>query len=111
MEFHHSKMNNDFENLYVDGIYYKTKASRKFHMRNIKPELDDPKIIKAFIPGIIRTIYVKKGDEVRRGDRLLVLEAMKMENQILSPTRGIVKKICVESNKVVSKGEVLIELE
>lgn len=104
-------MNDEFKELFVDGSNYKTKLTRKFGLRKIKPEVDDPKIIKAFIPGLIKAVYVKEGDSVRRGDKLLVLEAMKMENQILSATKGTVKKINVEAGKVVVKGEILLEIE
>ncbi|MCX7830308.1 MAG: biotin/lipoyl-binding protein [Acidobacteria bacterium] len=104
-------MNDEFKELYVDGSNYKTKLTRKFGLRKIKPEIDDPKIVKAFIPGLIKTVYVKEGESVRRGDKLLVLEAMKMENQILSATKGVVKKVYVEEGKVVVKGELLLEIE
>lgn len=104
-------MNNEFKDLFVDGSNYKTKLTRKFGMRKIKPEVDDPKIIKAFIPGLIKSVYVKEGELVTRGDKLLALEAMKMENQILSATKGVVKKVYVEVGKVVAKGEILLEIE
>lgn len=104
-------MNEDYKELYVDGSLYKTKLTLKFGMRKIKPEIDDPKVVKAFIPGLIKAIYVKEGEQIERGEKLLVLEAMKMENQILSGTKGVVKKIYVDVGKVVVKGELLIEIE
>lgn len=104
-------MNEEYSELYVEGSLYKTKLTRKFGMRKIKPEIDNPKIVKAFIPGLIKAIYVKEGEQLERGDKLLVLEAMKMENQILTGTKGVVKKIYVDVGKVVVKGELLIEIE
>lgn len=104
-------MSEELKDLFVDGCYYKTKLTRKFGLRKIKPEIDDPKIVKAFIPGLIKDIYIKEGDYVKRGDRLLVLEAMKMENQILSGTKGTVKKVYVEKGKIVAKNELLLEIE
>lgn len=104
-------MSEEFKDFHVDGTDYQTTLNRKFAMRNPRPKLKDPRIIHAFIPGLIKDVYVKEGEEIYRGDKLLVLEAMKMENQILSAVDGIVKKIHVETGKVVVKNELLIELE
>ena len=104
-------MNDDFKDLHVDGTTYQTTLTRKFGMRNPNPKLKDPKVVNAFIPGLIKDVYVKEGDEVERGDKLLVLEAMKMENQLLAAVSGKIKKIYVEPGKVVVKNELLVEIE
>ena len=104
-------MSDDFKDLHVDGTDYKTTLTRKFSMRDPWPRLKDPKIIHAFIPGLIKAVFVKDGDEVGRGDKLLVLEAMKMENQILAGAAGTIKKVHVETGKVVVKNELLVEIE
>lgn len=65
--------------------------------------------LKAPMPGLIVQIAVEEGEEVKKGDKLLVLEAMKMENIIKSPGDGIVKKIRVENGESVEKKQVLIE--
>ncbi|HCR55202.1 MAG TPA: acetyl-CoA carboxylase biotin carboxyl carrier protein subunit, partial [Cytophagales bacterium] len=65
--------------------------------------------IKAPMPGLIIALKVKAGDEVKTGDQLLILEAMKMENIIKSPGEGIVKAVKVEKGNSVEKGQVLIE--
>jgi len=67
--------------------------------------------IKAPMPGIILTINVKDGQEVKEGDTLLILEAMKMENSIGSPKDGIVKAIHIKNGETVEKGVLMIELE
>ncbi|MGF1922738.1 MAG: biotin/lipoyl-containing protein [Bacteroidia bacterium] len=64
--------------------------------------------IKAPMPGLVLSILVAEGDEVKKGDSLLVLEAMKMENMIKSPTDGIVKTIAIRQGDKVEKNEVLI---
>jgi glutaconyl-CoA/methylmalonyl-CoA decarboxylase subunit gamma len=104
-------MNDDFKDLYVDGTTYQTTLTRKFGMRDPNPKLKDPKVVHAFIPGLIKAVYVKEGDVVRRGDKLLVLEAMKMENQLLAAIAGRVKAVHVETGKVVVKNELLVEIE
>jgi biotin carboxyl carrier protein len=67
--------------------------------------------IKAPMPGLILSINVKVGQEVKEGESLLILEAMKMENSISSPKDGVVKSIQVKNGKTVEKGTLLIELE
>jgi biotin carboxyl carrier protein len=66
--------------------------------------------IKAPMPGLVLRIMAKVGDQVKKGDALLVLEAMKMENIIKADGEGIVKRIAVEPKQVVEKNTLLIEL-
>ena len=65
--------------------------------------------IKAPMPGLVLSVNVTEGQEVKKGDNLLVLEAMKMENMLKSATEGIVKKIFVSKGDKVEKNQVLIE--
>jgi len=67
--------------------------------------------IKAPMPGLVKTIKVKAGDEIKKGDSLLILEAMKMENIIKSPVDGIVKAIETEKDKAVEKNQVLVRFK
>jgi len=67
--------------------------------------------IKAPMPGIIIGIEIKKGDQLKEGDTLLILEAMKMENAILCPKDSTVKSILVKIGDTVEKNKLLIELE
>jgi biotin carboxyl carrier protein len=64
--------------------------------------------IKAPMPGLVLDIRVAEGDTVKKGDPILVLEAMKMENIIKSPTDGTIKKINVKKGVAVEKNQVLI---
>jgi biotin carboxyl carrier protein len=66
--------------------------------------------IKAPMPGLVLNILVAEGDTITKGDALLVLEAMKMENIIKSPGEGVVKKINVNKGQAVEKNQVLIEI-
>ncbi|MBK0401385.1 biotin/lipoyl-binding protein [Adhaeribacter sp. BT258] len=65
--------------------------------------------IKAPMPGLVLDIKVKIGDEVKKGDQILILEAMKMENILKSPGDGVVKAIKVNVKDNVEKGQVLLE--
>ncbi|MEI7472923.1 MAG: biotin/lipoyl-containing protein [Chitinophagaceae bacterium] len=69
------------------------------------------KEIKAPMPGLVLEIVVKQGDAVEAGHKLLVLEAMKMENSIMLPANAIIKRIAVVAGQAVEKGQLLIELE
>ncbi|HWY98748.1 MAG TPA: acetyl-CoA carboxylase biotin carboxyl carrier protein subunit [Bacteroidia bacterium] len=67
--------------------------------------------IKAPMPGLVIEIKVKPGDMVNKGDALLVLEAMKMENIIKAQAQAVVKKVHATKGTAVEKNQVLIEME
>lgn len=67
-------------------------------------------IIKAPLPGTILEIKVKNGDTVRRGDTVLIMEAMKMENNIKTDTDGTVSLLKVNIGDAVLEGDVLVEI-
>ena len=63
------------------------------------------------MPGNIWKIEVKEGQQVKSGDVLLILEAMKMENEIMAPVDGIVASIHVAEGAAVNSGDVLVSLK
>ena len=65
--------------------------------------------LKAPMPGLIVDIRVQPGQTVQKGDSLLVLEAMKMENILKAPTDGVVASIRVDLRANVTKGQVLVQ--
>jgi biotin carboxyl carrier protein len=67
--------------------------------------------IKAPMPGLILEVNVEEGSQVREGDYLLVLEAMKMENTLTAPRDGVVKSVSVNKGETVEKNQLLIEME
>lgn len=67
--------------------------------------------VLAAIPGMIAIIEVKEGQQVAAGDPLLILEAMKMENELVAPVGGIVKQIAVATGDTVEKGTLLVRIE
>lgn len=64
--------------------------------------------LKAPMPGLVLEIRVKAGDNVKKGDPLLVLEAMKMENILKSPADGTIQKVHVQKSAAVEKNQILI---
>lgn len=67
--------------------------------------------VKAPMPGLIHSLKVEEGQRIAKGDPLLILEAMKMENIIKSPAEGTVTKIHVSKGQNVDKGAVLVTLK
>jgi biotin carboxyl carrier protein len=67
--------------------------------------------IKAPMPGKVLDVLVKEGDTVNKGDSLIILEAMKMENIIKAPGPGVVKKVHATKGIAVEKNQPLIEME
>ena len=64
--------------------------------------------IKAPLPGNVLSISVQAGDAVKSGQVLMLIEAMKMENEVLAPADGVVRKIAVEKGAMVATGDTLI---
>ena len=98
------------EFLNINNRLYQTRLSTKFKNR-VKYKAADPKIVFNYIPGTILDILVSPGQEVKQGDLLLILDAMKMQNRLKCHMDGKIKSIRVKKGDRVSKGTLLIELE
>jgi biotin carboxyl carrier protein len=72
---------------------------------------DDPGQISAIMPGKILRVEVAEGDEVQEGDVLIILEAMKMENELRAKKSGVVKQMAVAPGDDVEMGELLAVVE
>lgn len=96
--------------LNIDTSLYKTRISSRFENR-IPYQPADPRIILSFIPGTVLDIMVKAGQNVKKNDDLMILDAMKMQNKLKCSMDGKVKTISVKKGDKVTKGEVLLELE
>ena len=87
--------------------------------RPVKPTEKDSKltkssgsaIIKAPLPGNIMQVSKKNGDEVKKGELVLIYEAMKMENQILAEKDGVIANVKVTVGDAVLQGDVLFEIQ
>jgi biotin carboxyl carrier protein len=95
--------------LVVGGATYKTQLTTKYRNR-ITWTKPDKRRVEAVIPGTIQKIMVKAGQEVESGEPLLILEAMKMRNEVLAPVTGRVDKIYVSEGEQVPKAHLLIRL-
>jgi biotin carboxyl carrier protein len=68
-------------------------------------------VLKAPMPGLILDVVIKESELVKKGDPVIILEAMKMENILSSPVDGIVKEIKVNPQQTVEKNNILIKFE
>ena len=73
-------------------------------------EPGETSILKAMMPGRVVRLLVKTGETVRRGQSLLILEAMKMENDIQSPVDGLVDEIFVNAGDTIEAGGQLLHV-
>lgn len=70
-----------------------------------------PKALKAPMPGMVVKVEVQPGEDVQRGQGLVIVEAMKMENELKSEGDGRVSRVLVEAGQTVEKDQVLVEFE
>ncbi len=83
------------------------------HLRDLGWEsVEETKLgqVATQIPGLITKIFYQVGDEVEEGEPLLLMEAMKMENEIKAPVSGTILKINVQAGQTVDKGTNIIEI-
>lgn len=102
--------------LWVDGYRFEGEAldERTRAIRDISAassKASGPAPVNAPMPGLVVRINVAVGDRVQAGQGVVVMEAMKMENELRASSAGVVKAIHAEVGKAVEKGKVLVELE
>jgi propionyl-CoA carboxylase alpha chain len=76
-----------------------------------KPKADLSTMVIAPMPGMVKSVAVKVGDDVSEGQEVLVLEAMKMQNSLSAGKQGKIKKVNVKEGQTVSADDILVELE
>ena len=101
--------------LWLDGYRYEVEAldERTRAIRDLSAASNvaaGPAPLLAPMPGLVVRVNVEPGAEVRAGQPLVVMEAMKMENELRSPADGTVKSVAARVGQAVEKGALLIEL-
>jgi len=87
---------------------------RARHIRSLTSSHDRPRaipVLKAPMPGLVLRVQVAPGQRVPTGAGLVVLEAMKMENELKAPAPAVIKAVRVQPGEAVEKGQVLLEFE
>jgi pyruvate carboxylase subunit B len=97
----------DGERVQVDVVDERTRTIRAMTARNAGPQ--GPKPVRAPMPGMVVRVQVEEGDHVKPGQGVVIIEAMKMENELKTDGGGVVSKVLVGAGTAVEKGAVLVE--
>lgn len=110
-----SSRQNRYEILFNDISYTFTVETpfslQRMKVLNSKRGKVEKEYIKAPMPGKIIDMLVREGSNVLRGEPVVILEAMKMQNEILSPVNGVIVKVSARANTNVMKDDLLIEIK
>ena len=97
--------------VFIDGNVFKVKPVELTGRRKKRKKESDESDLDSPISGKIIKIEVKKGDKVKKGDVLVIIEAMKMEYLIRAPYNGVVKKVNFNENDQIEIGQTTVDLE
>ncbi len=104
------KVNNIYQDINIDNILYSTIIPKRYQEKKAyKPK--DHSEIYVFIPGTILKVYVKKKDKVKKGDKLISFQAMKMDNILLAPMDGVIENVFVKEGDKANKSQMLIKIK
>jgi len=98
---------------FIDGFSYEVSVrtlleEKAYELLKNKANENHNAIVKSPMPGLVLKIKKKVGDKVEMGESLLLLEAMKMENDIRASSTGVIKEIRISENSAVEKNEALM---
>lgn len=97
--------------VYINGKFFQIEKKSAWQMLRRKEERVKKRDIKTTMPGRIIKILVREGERVKEGQAVLVLEAMKMQNEIKSPQSGIITKLNPKTSDSVETGSILFSVE
>jgi biotin carboxyl carrier protein len=100
----------EWKDLIIQGTVYKTTYTRKFEQR-VNWEAPNENMLYSFIPGTIIDIFVKPKQKLKEGETILLLEAMKMQNQVRMPFDGEIVKINVKKDEVIPNRYLMVEIK
>jgi 3-methylcrotonyl-CoA carboxylase alpha subunit len=104
----HLAVDGTFVHLSWDGVAYTLEEERE---GGRPAHRHDPGALEAPMPGRVAAVNVSAGQRVAKGEELLVVEAMKMENALRAPRDGVVRAVHVSTGDMVAPGRALVELE
>ncbi len=104
------KLDEKFDEFFIENSIYLTRVPDSYKNREVYKPLNE-KVLKAFIPGTIREMQVNVGDIVAHGDVLMILDAMKMNNEVKSMISGKIISILVKEGDMVKKNQIIAEFE
>ncbi len=93
--------------IFQEGRVYKTLYTKKFAER-VPYKAPNPLLVLSHIPGSVVEICVKPKQKVKKGDKLMIYEAMKMKNIVTAPFDGIIKEVNAKLGEHLPKGALLV---
>jgi biotin carboxyl carrier protein len=108
MRTYRVKVNGKVYEVELEEVVKKDDSIKLSSKKEVKAKEDSGVKIQSFMQGTIVDVKVKVGQEVIEGQTLAILEAMKMENEIVSPVNGVVNKVYIQKQDVVENQEVLM---
>ncbi|WP_159522535.1 biotin/lipoyl-containing protein [Sunxiuqinia indica] len=99
-----------YDTIIVHSAVYKTEYTQKYINRPVW-EYPNENHIFSFMPGSIIDVHVKPGEKLKEGDSLLILEAMKMHNNVQMPFDGKIVKIHVKPGQKIPKKHLMLEIK
>lgn len=108
---YHITLNRKVYEVEIEEVSSTDKGAKQEIKQEIKPtSSQNSESITAPMPGTIINVLVKKGQAVKKGQVVAILEAMKMENEIVAPVDGVVEAISVDKGQNVNLGDDLLEI-
>ncbi|HEX2976438.1 MAG TPA: acetyl-CoA carboxylase biotin carboxyl carrier protein subunit [Bacteroidales bacterium] len=106
---------NKYEILFNDISYTFTVETpfslQRMKVLNSRKDKAEKELVKAPMPGKIIDVLVREGAQILRGEPVVILEAMKMQNEIISPVSGTIVKVSAKANANVMKDDLLVEIK
>ena len=111
-----NKLEKDKYSFLIDGHYFETIVRTKLEEEVVNvlsksANNNGNRVIKSPMPGLVLRINKNVGDQIEEGEPLILLEAMKMENEIRSPSSGVVSEIYVQPHSSVEKNQTLLTIK
>lgn len=114
MKKYNIKLNDKVYEVEIEEVTGEEAVTTAGAVRNSQPQsapqISGGETVEAPMPGNIVDVKVKAGDQIKKGQVLVILEAMKMENEIVSPVDGRVASVGVSKGQAVNPGEVLVKI-
>ena len=93
------------------GHQYRILTPQEIHLRDRSDTASGDGAVCAPMPGLIVSVNVEPGDAISKGDVVVVLESMKLLQNLTAPNEGVVKSVFCEAGNTVANGAILIEIE
>jgi biotin carboxyl carrier protein len=111
-----NKLDQERFGIIIDACYFDTNVRTRLQetaneLQKNKSKMQHHSDVKAPMPGLLLKLKVKAGDEIKLGESILILEAMKMENELRAPASGIVRKIYFNEGQSVEKDSIILTIE